>query len=118
MTIIKIIPITTETVTEQKGRQKLFIHPVGHVAKRTTPQKDVMLEPMQQTGYFLEEQTGRTKLISATGGTKQYDWLCPGYSPTYLLEIINILHSGTVSDKSESARTKFWQPHVLSGSNL
>ena len=41
-----------ETVTEPEGSQKLFIHPVRHVAKRTIPQRDVMLEPMQQTGHF------------------------------------------------------------------
>ena len=32
--------------------------PVRHVAKRTTPQRDVTLEPMQQTGHF----PGRTNL--------------------------------------------------------
>ena len=37
---------------ELKRSQKLFIHPVRHVAKLTTPQRDVMLEPMQETGHF------------------------------------------------------------------
>ena len=43
---------TTKTVTELKGSQKLFIHAVSHMAKRTTPQRDVMFEPMQQKGPF------------------------------------------------------------------
>ena len=47
-----ITTTTTKIVTELKGSQKLFIHPARHVAKRTTPQRDVMLEPMQQTGHF------------------------------------------------------------------
>ena len=43
---------TTKTATKLKESQKLFIHPARHVAKRTTPKTDVMLEPMQQTGHF------------------------------------------------------------------
>ena len=38
---------TTETVTELKESQKLFTHPVRHVEKQTTPQRNVTLEPMQ-----------------------------------------------------------------------
>ena len=51
-TIVTITTTTTKAVTELKGSQKLFIYPVRYVAKRTTPQRDVMLEPMQQTGHF------------------------------------------------------------------
>ena len=48
-----IIPTKTiKTKVEQNENQKLFIHAVKHVAKRTTPQGDVMFEPMQQTGHF------------------------------------------------------------------
>ena len=47
-----IITTTTKTVTELKGSQKLFIHAVGHVSKRTTPQRDVMFEPVQQKSHF------------------------------------------------------------------
>ena len=36
---------------------ELFFLPERHVAKRTTPQRDVRLEPMQQTGHF----PGRSK---------------------------------------------------------
>ena len=50
--ITKITTTTTKTVTELKGSQKLFILSVRHVAKRTTPQRDVMFEPMQQKGHF------------------------------------------------------------------
>ena len=56
---------TTKTVTELKGSQKLFIHSVRHVARRTTPQRDVILEPMQQTGHF----PGRAKLNNRTQRT-------------------------------------------------
>ena len=51
-TILTIITTTTKTVSELKASQKLFIHAVRQLAKRTTPQKDVMFEPMQQKGHF------------------------------------------------------------------
>ena len=38
---------TTETVTELKESQKLFTHPVRHVEKQTTPQRNATLEPLQ-----------------------------------------------------------------------
>ena len=56
---------TTKTVTELKGSQKLFIHPLRHVERRTTPYRDVMLEPMQQTGHF----PGRANLKNRTQRT-------------------------------------------------
>ena len=43
---------TKQTVIEQNESQKLFIHSVRLVAKRTTPQRDVVLKPMQQKGHF------------------------------------------------------------------
>ena len=47
-------------------RKSRFLYPpCGHAAKRTTPHRDVMLEPMQQTGHFL----GSTKLKSRTHTT-------------------------------------------------
>ena len=56
---------TKRTVTELKGSQKLFIHPVKHVAKQTTLQSDVMFESMQQTCHF----PGRAKLNNRTHRT-------------------------------------------------
>ena len=42
-----ILTTTTETVTELKESQKLFTHPVRHVARKTNPQRIVIMEPMQ-----------------------------------------------------------------------
>ena len=39
--------IKTKTVIKLKESQKLFIHPMRHVEKQTTPQRNVILEPMQ-----------------------------------------------------------------------
>ena len=39
--------LTTITAKELKESQKLFTHPVRHVEKQTTPQRNVTLEPMQ-----------------------------------------------------------------------
>ena len=41
---------------------RTFYPAVGHVAKRTTPQRDVTLEPMQQIGHF----RGKTNLKNRT----------------------------------------------------
>ena len=46
------------TITKLTENLELPTLPVRHVAKRTTPQRDVTLEPMQATS--LEEQTSRT----------------------------------------------------------
>ena len=39
--------ITTKTVIKLKESRKLFTHPVSHAEKQTTPQRNVILEPMQ-----------------------------------------------------------------------
>ena len=38
---------TTKTVTKLKESQKLSTHPVRHMGKQSTPQKNATLEPMQ-----------------------------------------------------------------------
>ena len=48
----------TPTITKLTETLELSTLLVRHVAKRTTPQRDVTLEPMQQTGHF----PGRTNL--------------------------------------------------------
>ena len=48
----------TPTTTKLTENLELSTLPVRYVAKRTTPQRDVTLEPMQQTGPF----PGRTNL--------------------------------------------------------
>ena len=47
------------------GSLELSTLPVRHVAKWTTPQRDVTLEPMQQTGHF----PGRTNFKNRTHTT-------------------------------------------------
>ena len=60
-----IATTTTKTVTELKESQKLSIHAVRYVAKRTTPQRDVMFEPTQPTGHL----PGRANLNNRTHRT-------------------------------------------------
>ena len=52
----------TPTTTKLAENLELSTLPVTHVAKRTTPQRDVSLEPMQQTSHF----PGRTNLKNRT----------------------------------------------------
>ena len=53
---------TIITLTENV---ELSTHPARHVAKRTTPQRDVMLEPMQWTSHF----SGKANLNNKTHRT-------------------------------------------------
>ena len=47
-TAMSTIPTTTtETVIVPEESQKLFTHPVRHVARQTIPQRDAIMEPMQ-----------------------------------------------------------------------
>ena len=46
-TTMPIIIVTTKTVTEPKKGLEVFTHPVRHVGKQTTPQKNATMEPMQ-----------------------------------------------------------------------
>ena len=75
---ISTVTQTTLTPTTTKSTEDLELSalPVSFVAKRTFPQRDVTLEPCSIQATSLEEQTSRT------GYTRQFNWLCPGYSPT------------------------------------
>ena len=55
----------TPTITKLTETLELSTLPVRHVKKRATPQRDVTLEPMQQTGPF----PGRTNLKNRTHTT-------------------------------------------------
>ena len=46
-TVISTRITTKKTVIKLKESQKLSTHPVRHVGKQTTPQKNITLEPMQ-----------------------------------------------------------------------
>ena len=46
-TVMSTTITTTKTVTKLKESRKLSTHPVRHVGKQTTPQKNANLEPMQ-----------------------------------------------------------------------
>ena len=57
--------ILTQAITKMAKNIQLSTLSVRHVAKQTTPQRDVTLEPMQQTGHFPE----RTNLKNRTHTT-------------------------------------------------
>ena len=60
-TVMSTITAKTETVTQLKESQKLFTHPVRHVEKPTTPQRNVILEQMQPIDGLPAYKTGKTK---------------------------------------------------------
>ena len=67
------MPITTtiiETITELKESRKLFIHPVRPVEKQTTPQRNVILEPMQPIDRLPGIEDRKDKIRSKKEPTK------------------------------------------------
>ena len=54
---------TTKTVTERNENRKLFIHPVRHVEKQTTPQRKTTMERMQAIDRLpgIEDRKKRTR---------------------------------------------------------
>ena len=59
-----IITATTTTVTELKESRKLFTHPVRHVEKQTTPQRNASLEPMQPIDHLPGTEDRKDKIRS------------------------------------------------------
>ena len=51
-TVMSTTITTTKTVTKLKESRKLSTHPVRHVEKQTTPQRNAILEPMQPTDHL------------------------------------------------------------------
>ena len=60
----------TETVTELKERQKLFTHPVRHVEKQTSPQRKIILEPMQPIDRLPGTEDQKDRIRSQKEPTK------------------------------------------------
>ena len=50
-------------MTELEESQKLFIHPVRHVGRQTTPQRNATIEPMQPIDRLpgTEDRKGRIR---------------------------------------------------------
>ena len=65
-----ILTTTTETVTELKESQELFTHPVRHVARQTIPQRNVIMEPMQQIDRLPGRKDRKDKIRSKKESTK------------------------------------------------
>ena len=64
-TVTSTVPITTtETVAEPKESRKLFTHPVRHVARQTTPQRNATLEPMQPIDRLPDREDRKDKIRS------------------------------------------------------
>ena len=62
--------ITTKTVIKLKESQKLFTHPVRHVEKQTTSQRNVILEPMQPIDRLPGTEDQKDRIRSQKEPTK------------------------------------------------
>ena len=74
-TTTKFIIKTIKRVIKQNESQKLFIHAVVRpVAKRITPQRNAMFEPMQQKGHFIG-RANRKDRVDTINRTHRTVWL-------------------------------------------
>ena len=59
-----ILATTTVTATEPKKSQKLFTHPVRHVARQTIPQRKAIVESMQPIDRLPGREDRKNKIRS------------------------------------------------------
>ena len=60
-TVMSTTTKRTKIVIKLKESQKLFTHPVRHVEKQTSPQRNVILEPIQPIDRLPAQKTGKTE---------------------------------------------------------
>ena len=71
-TVMSTTTKATKTVIKLKESQKLFTHPVRHVEKQTTPQRNVILEPMQPIDGLPGTEDRKERIRSQTSSTNQF----------------------------------------------
>ena len=69
-TVMSTTTKTTKTVIKLRESRKLFTHPVGHAEKQTTPQRNVILEPMQPIDRLLGTEDQKDRIGSQKEPTK------------------------------------------------
>ena len=69
-TVMSTTTITKQTVIKLKESQKLFTHPVRHVEKQTTPERNVILEPMQPIDRLPGTEDQKDRIRSQKKPTK------------------------------------------------
>ena len=69
-TVMSTTTTIIETTTELKESRKLFTHPVRHVEKQTTPQRNVTLEPIQPIDRLPGIEGRKDKIRSKKEPTK------------------------------------------------
>ena len=93
--------ITTKTVKKLEESQKLFTHPVRHVEKQTTPQRNVILEPMQPIDRLPGIEDRKDIIRPQKEPTKVTLLRLPRLQPK-----MPRLHSGAASDRPETTHVK------------
>ena len=94
----------TLQTSEMAVSQKLSTHSVRPLAKRTTPQRNAFLQPMQQTDRLLGIEDRWKKSKPKTGLTDLYIWKCSGCGPSFKLRTPR-RHPETSSHRPETAKT-------------
>ena len=109
--------ITIKTAIEQTENQKLFVHPVRHVAKRTTPQR-----------CYVGANAGngplrRKSKVEGQNGPQQQDaqhsiTSCVRAAAQYLNYICHVSTPELGLTDQRPPERRFYQTQVLCGSNL
>ena len=96
-------PITaiTTTVIEQKESQKLLTHPVRHLEKQTTPQRDAILDPMQPIDHHLGTEDRKDRIRSSRETLRIVENKFSSGSPKFKQKVQR-LHSGAAIERLET----------------
>ena len=62
---------TTRTITELKKAKNIFIHPVRHVGRPNTPQRNAIMEPMQPIDRLAGTEDAEDRVRSKKELTKK-----------------------------------------------
>ena len=100
-TVMSTTKTTTKTVTNLKESQKLSTHPVRHVGKQTTPQKNATLEPIQPIDRLPGIEDRKDKIRYQREPTKVTLMKLSSFSPKIKLTMPRP-HSGAAIDRPET----------------
>ena len=99
-----IIKKQPQKTREPKQSLKLFTHPVRHVERQTTPQRNDTLEPMQPIDRPPAQKTGRTESGPRSSESKRLERNCSNSSHELKLKMPQF-HSGIAIDRPETTNT-------------
>ena len=90
-------------MTKLKGSQKLFIRPVRHVGRQTTPQRNATMEPLQPIDRLPGTEDREDKIRSKRESAKMTQMELLKMQPNFILKMPGV-HSGAAIDRPETTK--------------